>query len=333
MIKLSEWERKTFAKSSSDPGLTVIFPSRDIYFSLDLLHMMRLENSTCPKTLDQWYELCHPSDHAKISKLEQIMYNSHENFFSLTRKLYCGDGFYRNFRLDAFIQRHNDGRPAKLFGNEVLGLSAWLNDADEGDTIECVDDSGRVRVLEAVRIAGTMTLSDITIKEDMEREIMTLRHEISRRIFSPSPMPFARPKDSSRSDMLYEALNESLDAALNVTTSNTQLKVLKRSLGSLCLNVGIAGLSASGKTSLAKAFTGINIDIRNTPVFFREGERESAKIFYQDGSVKELAVRSEELGAVRGAARAEITIPGALIPEGVCIIDTPGADSFVARRR
>ena len=118
----------------------MIFPSREIYFSLSLLHLMRLENTTCPKTLDQWYELCHPSDHEKISRLEQIIYNTHDNFFSLTRKLYCGDGFYRNFRLDALIQRHSDGRPVKLFGNEVLGLSAWLDDADEGDRVECTDD-------------------------------------------------------------------------------------------------------------------------------------------------------------------------------------------------
>ena len=306
----------------------MIFPSREIYFSLSLLHLMRLENTTCPKTLDQWYELCHPSDHEKISRLEQIIYNTHDNFFSLTRKLYCGDGFYRNFRLDALIQRHSDGRPVKLFGNEVLGLSAWLDDADEGDRVECTDDSGRVKVLEAVRVAGVMTLNDITLKEDLERENLTLRHEISRRIFSPSPQPLTLPKNSERSDMLFEVLSSGLDSALNVLTSNTQLKALKRSLGSLSLNVGIVGLSGSGKTALAGALTGERLDVRNTPVFIREGDRECAKVFYQDGSVKELGVRSEELGSVREAARVEVTIPGALIPEGVCVVDTPGADSF-----
>ena len=104
IISLSDWEQKFFINSSNTPALTVIFPSREIYFSPELLNLMHLNNETCPKTLDQWYELCHPEDHSKISKLENIIYG-HENFFTLTRKLYCGDGYYRKFRLDAFIQR------------------------------------------------------------------------------------------------------------------------------------------------------------------------------------------------------------------------------------
>ena len=329
MIKFSEWERKYFINSSSEPGLTVIFPSRDIYFSSELLHLMRLEISTCPKTLDQWYELCHPSDHAKISKLENIIYSSHENFFSLNRKLYCGDGFYRNFRLDAFIQRNSEGRPLKLLGNEILGLSAWLSEADEGDTIEITDEYGRVKILEAVRAAGVMTLNDITLKKDLEQENLILRHEISRRIFSPFPAPLKiSEKNFIQSDFIFNALNENLDAALNILTGNSQLKALKRSLGSSYLNVGVTGLSGGGKSSLINAITGEKINIKNVPVFFREGEKKSAKIFYQDGRIEEVGVRSEELGSINEAARVEITIPGALIPENICLVDTPGWDAF-----
>ena len=330
MIKFSEWERKNFINSSGEPGLTVIFPSREIYFSTELLHLMRLEISTCPKTLDQWYELCHPSDHAKLSKLENIIYNSHENFFSLNRKLYCGDGFYRNFRLDAFIQRHSDGRPIKLSGNEILGLSAWLSDADEGDTIEITDDSGRVKILEAVRVAGVMTLSDITVKEDLERENLILRHEISRRIFSPFPTELKiSEKNSLQNDIIFNSLNENIDAALNILTGNAQLKALKRSLNSQCLNVGVVGLSGGGKSALINALTGENINIKNVPVFFREGEKKPAKIFYQEGRIDEgLGIRDKALNFINEAARVEITIPGALIPENICFVDTPGRDAF-----
>ena len=327
MIKFSEWENQNFIDSSNEPGLTVIFPSRDIYFSQGLLHVMRLENSTCPKTLDQWYELCHPSDHAKISKLEEIIYDSRENFFSLTRKLYCGDGIYRNFRLDAFIQRQNDGRPLRLYGNEISGLNAWLAEAGEGDRIECTDGSGRVKILEAVRVAGEMTLNDITVNEDLERENLILRHEISRRIFSPFPEELKISKDSGRCDFIFEILNENLDSALNIMNGNAQLKSLKRSLNSPCLNVALTGLSGGGKTSLIRAFTGEKINIRDTPVFYREGEKKSAKIFYQDGHIIETGVSSDDLENINKAARVEISIPGALIPEGVCLIDTPGWDS------
>ncbi|MBQ7197267.1 MAG: 50S ribosome-binding GTPase [Synergistaceae bacterium] len=328
MIKFSEWEQTNFRETSNEPGLTVVFPSRDTYFSPELMRLMRLENSTCPKTLDQWYELCHPSDHAKISKLEQLIYNSHENFFSLTRKLYCGDGVYRNFRIDAFIQRHADGRPIYLYGNEIPGLNAWLAEADEGDKIECKDDAGRVRVLEAVRVAGVMTLNDVTIKEDLEHENLILRHEISRRIFSPFPESFKAPSDSGRGDVLFNVLRENLDAALNILTGNSQLKALKRSLNSPCLNVAVAGLSGGGKSSLINALTGEKFIFKDIPVIYREGERKSAKIFYQDGHVIELGMRSEDLGVINKATKIEIMLPGALIPEGICLIDTPGWDSL-----
>ena len=332
MIKFSEWEQKNFRESSSnEPDLTVVFPSREIYFSNGLLKTMRLENSTEPKTLDQWYELCHPSDHMKISKLEEIIYNSRENFFSLSRRLYCGDGVYRNFRLDAFIQRHNDGKPAKLFGNEILTLNAWLAEADEGDKLEIKDDSGRARILEATRVAGAMVLKEVSIIKDLELENLILRHEIARRIFSPFPTPLKILKDSGREDFIFDVLSENLDAAINILPANTQLRALKNSLNSLSLNVAVIGLSGSGKSSLINAFTGEKINIKNIPVIYHEGEKKSAKIFYSDGHVIDLGLRSDELENINKADYVEFNIPGALIPEGVCLIDMPGADGLNGR--
>ena len=287
MIKFSEWEQKNFRNSLSQPHLTVLFPSREIYFSNELLNILKLENSSAPKTLDQYYELCHPSDHAKIKKFEDFLYASHENFFSLTRKLYCGDGVYRNFRLDAFIQRDNDNKPAKLFGNEISSLNAWLTQASEGDKIE-LDD----RILEATSIAGTMILKDVSIIRDLERENLILRHEISRRIFSPFPTPIKIHDDEKK------------------------------------INVAVMGLSGSGKSSLISALTGEKITIKNVPISFYEGEKKEAKIFYNDGHVIDLEFKSEDLGNVDKVAKVEISIPGALIPEGVCLIDTPGLDSL-----
>ncbi|MBR2208222.1 MAG: 50S ribosome-binding GTPase [Synergistaceae bacterium] len=328
MIKFSEWEHNNFREYSNEPGLTVVFPSREIYFSSQLLRLMRLENSTCPKTLDQWYELCHPSDHMKISKIEEFIYNSHENFFSLTRKLYCGDGVYRNFMLDAFIQRYADGKPAKLYGNEILSLNAWLAEADDGDKIELNDDLGRVRILEATRVAGTMILKDLSVIEDLERENLILRHEISRRIFSPFPTPLKILRDSGREDFIFDLLNENLDAAINILPANAQLRALKNSLNSSCLNIAVMGLSGSGKSTLINAFTGEKINVKDVPVAYREGEKKVAKVFYSDGHVIELGVRSDELGNTNKAAQIEISIPGALIPEGICLIDMPGWDAL-----
>ncbi|MBQ4401934.1 MAG: PAS domain-containing protein, partial [Synergistaceae bacterium] len=141
MIRLNDWERDNFINTPHLPDITVIFPSREIYFSPELLNVMRLNIDTCPKTLDQWYELCHPEDHMKLAKLEAAIYG-HESTITFTRKLYCGDGYYRNFRLDALIQRDNSGRPLKLSGSETLALSAWLAAAQEGDRIECTESNG-----------------------------------------------------------------------------------------------------------------------------------------------------------------------------------------------
>jgi len=287
MIKFSEWEQKNFINSSSKPALTVLFPSREIYFSNEFLNILKLESSSAPKTLDQYYELCHPSDHEKIKIFEDFLYKSHENFFSLTRKLYCGDGVYRNLRIDSFIMRDEKNKPVKLFGNEILSLNAWLSQADDGDKIE-LDD----RILEAAFIAGTLVLKDVSIIQDLERENLILRHEISRRIFSPFPAP--------------------LKIQDNVEN----------------LNIAVMGLSGSGKTSLINALTGEKISVQNLPVFYKEGERKTAKIFYNDGHVIESEIKNEELKNFDKASKIEISIPGALIPEGVCLIDTPGLDSL-----
>ena len=301
----------------------MIFPSRDIYFSPMLLRVMRLDNSTCPKTLDQWYELCSPEDHMKIARLENIIYgHEHENFFSLTRKLYCGDGYYRNFRLDAFIDRRADGRPVKLIGTETLALKAWLENANEGDKIECVDDSGRVKVLEAVRVAGVMTLNDLTLIQDLQRENLALRHEIQRRIFSPSPQPVKLPESDGTEAFLYNILDKNINLALNVLTNNPQLKALKRSLDNTCLTVGLVGLKGSGKTTLMNALLGeklIPSDAADVPIICREGETRTIKAYYQDGHTEFI----NAITATNDIARIEITMPGALIPNDVCIVDAP----------
>ena len=66
----------------------------------------------------------------------------------------------------------------------------------------------------------------------------------------------------------------------------------------------------------------------NIPVIYRENEKKSMKIFYQDGHVIESGVKTEELENINKANYVEFNIPGALIPEGVCLIDMPGWDKI-----
>lgn len=335
MLKLSDWEQENFNSSSNLPGLTVIFPSREIYFSLEVLNIMRLDANTCPKTLDQWLELCHPEDHAKISKLERLI-SGKENFLSLTRRLYCGDGYYRNFRLDAYVQRNSDGKPTKLTGSETPALSAWLANASEGDKIECTGLNGNVKVLEAVRVQGIMTLRDSGMIEDMQNENLLLRREIQRRIFARSSKAFTLPEYSGTESILRSKLEDCINSALNVLTSNNQLKALRRSLNETSLTVGVAGLTGSGKSSFMNSLLGEKLipEQVNVPIICREGECRSAKIFYQDGRVDVISSAKLTGAFVKdiasGVARIELTVPGALIPEGICFVDTPGSDALAS---
>ena len=323
MLKLSEYN---FTASPVMPGVSVIFPSREIYFSPEAMNTMRMTADTCPKTLDQWYELFHPEDHTATAKLEHAIYSSHEAFVSMVRRLYCGDGHYRKFRLDAFIQRDRDNRPVKLMGSETLALGAWLSTASEGDVIEC----GNGRVLEAVRVQGMMTLKDIGEIEDMRRENMALRREIQRRIFGAS---FSMPSPEEDMTGLRNILEENISLALNVLTGNNQLKALRRSMNEPALTIGIAGLTGSGKTAFMNALLGEKLipEASRAVIFCREGEFRAAKVYYQDGRAEE--VRGQELTASymkrnSGAARIDIVMPGALIPDGLCFASTPSFDAL-----
>lgn len=345
MINLQEWERDNFTNTPRQPDITVVFPSREIYFSPELLNVMRFTNDTCPKTLDQWYELCHPEDHAKLARLESVIYGR-EHSFTFTRRLYCGDGHYRNFRLDANIQRQ-DGRPVKLIGSETLPLNAWLASANDGDKIECADFNGRVRVLEAVRIQGVMTLRDVSEIDDMQAENMRLRREIQRRIFDSDPMPANVPEDYTAGTLIRRKLEDCINSALNVLTGDSRLKALRRSLNETCLMTGIAGLTSSGKSSFMNALLGERLipeqtrATTNIPIICREGESRCAKILYQDGRaeeirgsnltgsfMKDIASESHNPGNRSGIARIEITMPGSMIPPGICFVDTPGFDAL-----
>ncbi|MBR0250195.1 MAG: dynamin family protein, partial [Synergistaceae bacterium] len=263
----------------------------------------------------------------------------------------CGDGIYRSFRLDAFIQRDKDGMPVKMTGTETLALGAWLSLADEGDRITCEDSNGRVRVLEAVSIQGVMTLRDISEIEDMQRENETLRREIQRRIFMGTHTDMNIPDERGTEGILRGDIEEIINLALNVLPGNNQLKALRRSINEPNFMIGIAGLTSSGKSTFMNALLGEKLipeqtrATTNIPVICREGETRYARVFYQDGRHEDIrgnkldtsymkSIASENYSSgnrVRksnGLSRIEITIPGAMIPEGFCFADTPGADAL-----
>ena len=101
-------------------GILLRFPGGSVEMSPALLSLLRLMPGSSPGSLEQWYELCHPSDHDRTRGLSRTLFQGRETSLTLERHLYCGDGVYRPFRLDACIQRDEGGAPLFLMGIETL---------------------------------------------------------------------------------------------------------------------------------------------------------------------------------------------------------------------
>ncbi|MCR5347899.1 MAG: PAS domain-containing protein [Fretibacterium sp.] len=111
------WE--DFIRLGPSASLGIRLPSGEVEMSFGLLSVLRLSSDAMPRTLDQWRELCHPADHSQMQELDRALSDRRRESLSLTRRLYCGDGVCRPFRLDACIQRGHDGSPRYLMGIET----------------------------------------------------------------------------------------------------------------------------------------------------------------------------------------------------------------------
>ncbi|GHV44650.1 hypothetical protein FACS1894204_02120 [Synergistales bacterium] len=102
--------RRIFSQDTPDGVMEIDFKSGRIYCSDFLLQLFCLTDEAMPHTIEQWLELYHPDDYAKsLEFLDFLNVNASfpqdgpqkiRKFLSLERRLYCGDGLYRWFRLD-----------------------------------------------------------------------------------------------------------------------------------------------------------------------------------------------------------------------------------------
>ena len=114
--------------------------------------------------LEHWQELCHPEDHEALIKLENIINNKELNFISLERQLYCGDGVYRKFCLDAFINR-----------NELTGQADFLLGTETCVNADLNLNNNNIQVMSAVQALKLIELLEHSYKFSELDEIKSLK--------------------------------------------------------------------------------------------------------------------------------------------------------------
>ena len=112
----SIWE--LFLSYAQENVVDVNFNEPCFRTSAALIRSLKLTTETLPRTLEQWLELCHPDDYAQSREFLSRLFESTDETFSVERRMYCGDGEYRRFRLDAFCIRNEEGKIERLIGVE-----------------------------------------------------------------------------------------------------------------------------------------------------------------------------------------------------------------------
>ncbi|MDR2137588.1 MAG: dynamin family protein, partial [Synergistaceae bacterium] len=130
-VSLDESIWRKFLNLTHEGVIDFDFETRQTRCSPQLIRDFKLTPETLPRTLEQWFELYHPDDYAKSLEFRRLLFESEEEAFSLERRLYCGDGRYRRFRIDAVCFRDSEGQNKirRLLGVETL-LSEESEDMD-----------------------------------------------------------------------------------------------------------------------------------------------------------------------------------------------------------
>lgn len=165
---------------------------------------------------------------------------------------------------------------------------------------------------------------------------------------SPGDAPSAESAQAALTELLRSALTAlSSDAVSSALPSRTeQLETLLRSAGQTELTVGVLGITSSGKSSLINALMGERLlpeetrATTNVTVLCRKGGLRAVDVSYEDGRcerlfgadltpqrLEDLTTERKNPGNERGVSRIEWTSPGAALPQGLVLVDTPGLDA------
>ena len=135
-------------------------------------------------------------------------------------------------------------------------------------------------------------------------------------------------------------------AAPSLSSRTAQLEALAQSAGRVELTAGVLGITSSGKSSLINAMMGERLlpeetrATTNVTVLCRKGGIRAVDVLYEDGRTErlsgaeltlqrlgELTTERQNPGNARGVSRIEWISPGAALPQGLVLVDTPGLDA------
>lgn len=146
-----------------DCVLDVNFKTHEIFCSASLVQSLRLAPHALPRTLEQWLELYHPDDYAKTLEFNSRVFEGTENAFSLERKLYCGDGVYRQFRMNAVCIRGRKNEIKRLIAVEA-DISEQKRDYTElTDRLQALENE--ISLLKSKNTYLTTKLSQKNLRE------------------------------------------------------------------------------------------------------------------------------------------------------------------------
>ena len=161
-------------------------------------------------------------------------------------------------------------------------------------------------------------------------------------------MPAAESVQAELTALLQSALAaltlRSVSPGLSSRTA--QFETLLGAAGRTELTVGVVGITSSGKSTLINAMMGERLlpeetrATTNVTVLCRKGGLRAVDVRYEDGrnerlsgdaltsrQLEELTTERMNPGNERGVARIEWTSPGAALPQGLVLVDTPGLDA------
>lgn len=161
-----------FMRLSGGCVVDIDLSTHHMTFSPALIDALHLLPDTVPRTLEQWFELCHPDDYSKNLELSLFLKKA-EAPFSVERRLYCGDGQYRRFKLDAFF-----ADVGGVYANRLIG---WERDISEGFDTERTLKNQKQELLE---LRGRLKEAEVRAEflEKRWQEIQSERKKLSDRI-------------------------------------------------------------------------------------------------------------------------------------------------------